>query len=66
MGSIEGSNSETPQHTVILSEYRIGRYPVTIAEFNAYENVKYAESSKHLDDVYTLPKDRDDKGEYPV
>lgn len=30
------SDTETPQHTVMVSEFRIGKYPVTIGEFWAF------------------------------
>jgi formylglycine-generating enzyme required for sulfatase activity len=39
MGSpsgVENSGHETPQHEVILSEYRIGKYPVTNAQYEEF------------------------------
>jgi formylglycine-generating enzyme required for sulfatase activity len=36
MGDKQGSEWENPQHKVLLSEFRIGKYPVTNAEFKEF------------------------------
>ena len=51
MGSDKARDSvayenETPQHTVILSEYAIGKYPVTVAQYRVFAEV----TGKELDE----------------
>jgi len=68
MGSAPGdgiSDYETPQHEVILPVYRIGKYPVTNAQYEKFINQnknKFASSSMGWDGQ-RVPKEKEN---YPV
>jgi formylglycine-generating enzyme required for sulfatase activity len=58
----DAQNVEKPQHTVTLADYRIGRYPVTNAEYQAFaEDARHPAPRDWENDTY--PRD---KGDHPV
>ena len=62
MGSNEGPDNEQPQHTVELSAYWIGKYPVTNAEYQVFVLKAGHHSPNHWDgDAYP-----EGKGDHPV
>ena len=62
MGSDDGVGNERPQHTVELSAYWIGKYPVTNAEYQAFVRDAWREPPDHWKGD-TYPKG---KGDHPV
>ncbi len=62
IGSDDGLKREQPQHTVELSAYWIGKYPVTNAQYQAFVRDGGREPPEHWDgDAYL-----DEKGDHPV
>jgi formylglycine-generating enzyme required for sulfatase activity len=62
MGSNDGRDEEKPRHTVELSEYFIGKYPVTNLEYQAFvRDAKYKAPEKWVGDRFPAKK-----GNHPV
>ena len=58
----DAEDIEKPQHTVTLADYRIGRYPVTNAEYQAFvEDARHPAPWDWENDTYPH-----DKGDHPV
>ena len=62
MGSTAGKDNERPQHTVALSAYWIGKYPVTNAQYQVFVRNARALPPSHWDGT-TYPEGQ---GDHPV